>query len=115
MAHLPFKTGHLSTMSQQEMLSLANELQRLDFWGTEEGITRAVDQYIQRYWRHTASTALGIVANGGRLAPQPYIASTVYKDIRINVPDALDERDARLFAEIQIREQLDPTFDPTED
>lgn len=123
MAHLPFKTDRLSTMGEDELISLADEIEHdTNFWHGEEIIQKTVDRYIQDYWRQPHRSAFGSFHYPLSQSPlysipepQPYITSTVYKDIRINVPDAINEREARLFAEIQIREQLDPTFDPTED
>jgi hypothetical protein len=107
-------------MSNGELIALADELEHNSFWQGEEIIQRAINTFIEKYWRQPYP-ALGSFTYPRAESdlhgqePQPYLAATVYRNIHVRVPDAINEREARLFAEIQIREQLDPTFDPTED
>lgn len=125
---LPFDTGRLSTMSESELYDLATELERIGFWRTEESVQRLVDIYISSFWnkpdptatyQHVGAPLFSTTIVSRELAEDSYytvdMPSRRYSDVRIRVPHGIDERTARLFAEQQIREQMDPAFDPTED
>lgn len=119
MGRLPFETGYLSAMSERELGDLCDELRMGSFWREEEAIERIVNDFMCAQWRHNPPLKPQYTH---ALVPVP-VYSPVCKDrmpmtevktITFNIPDWLDERTARLFAEIQVREQLDPTYDPTE-
>lgn len=121
MSRLPFGTQYLSTMSQDELLSLGAELEHDSaFWRDELRVKEMVEQYMTRCWRQHTYSPPGMqwpVASNCVLhedMPSPYLTAT-FRDIRVTVPDALDEKTARLFVEIMLREQMNPRFDPTED
>jgi hypothetical protein len=110
----PFETGYLSTMSENELLDLAHELEcNGAFWDNEEAVQRIVESYITHYWRRSHGAVHVSRPGYSTLVPvaMPMQAS---RDIIVSVPDALDERTARLFIEMQIREQMDPQYDPTQ-
>jgi hypothetical protein len=105
-------------------MAIADELKYRGFWHTEDHIRRAVDMFIERSWRKgipgRPSPPLVMHAPSGDSLDLYSNASTAstgtihLRTVEINLPDSLDERTARLFAEIQLHEQLDPTYDPTE-
>jgi hypothetical protein len=118
MSQLPFEVGRLSTMSENEMYDLSQELDRMDFWHQEREIHSIVTRYITTYWSNPSPSATyyGPVYRASVYAEKPTIDTTGrVREIVLRVPHGIDEGAARLFAEIQVREQMDPSFDPTED
>ena len=120
MGRLPFETGYLSTMSERELMDLADELQRGTFWNDEDSVKTLVDSYMEHDWRQQQPSYLSyqpfhqsVYATAASNSLIKTLGAPV-KTIQIRVPYYLDERTARLFAEIQVREQINPNYDPTE-
>ena len=120
MGRLPFETGYLSTMSENELLILFDELRHTNFWEVEEAVQKIIDNFMENHWGprvHPSATYAAHVPPMKRLVVDhhPFLDCSVeYRNIHLNIPPQIDERAARLFAEIQVREQLDPAYDPTE-
>ena len=118
-SRLPFETGLLSTMSQDELYDLANELERIDFWRQERDIEKLVHIYIRGFWSQPNAPGPSFMRAPWRLGSyveEPSVGVTAtYRDVHVEVPRGISEDAARLLAGIQIREQVNPGYDPTED
>jgi hypothetical protein len=99
-------------MSESEMMSLDDELTRIDFWRVERDIEKMVDQYMQHGWRdgrpHYMVPVIAPPASYTMTTVAPHIPAVRTKilHIEVRVPSVLNERTARLLAYMQIREQV---------
>jgi hypothetical protein len=114
----PFEVGYVSGMGEDEMLSLAQELEMGSWKDDERMIREAVESFMTNHYRCrpdplNASFLLPVVAEPAIYAdsPTPYVTAT-YKNLVVRVPDAVDPDVARRLAEMQIREQLYEGYDP---
>jgi hypothetical protein len=116
---LPFEIGFISGMDAREMIAIADELMNSNFWEEERHINSIVEDFMECQWRqpsaHPSATYMPYLSPSPAYLHEgdvPQVSTSAFRHIHINVPDCLDERTARLFARMQVQEQLRGYYDP---
>jgi hypothetical protein len=117
---LPFETDYLSAMPESEIMDLFRELETQNFWDREDRIQQFIQELMER--RHTIPNPSNhpSYANTICYSDDPYVSvsgyglTRSYQQITVKMPPWMTETQLRFYAEAQIREQMDPSYDPTD-
>jgi hypothetical protein len=115
---LPFEVDYISRMSEDELYALARELETERFWDREKQVRVLIDECVQR---HLSQPGPGFdhlhvpAPESATYSATGYGLTRTYQSIQVRLPAWMSETQARFFVEAQVREQLDPAFDPTDE
>jgi hypothetical protein len=118
---LPFETDYLSAMPEDEVMDLFHELEAQNFWDREERIQQFIQELMERrlslpdprdYKSYTNTVCYS--TNEPWVAVSGYGLTRSYQQVTVKLPPWMTETQLRFYVEAQIREQMDPSYDPTD-
>jgi hypothetical protein len=115
----PFETDYLSHMSEDELMDLFRELEADDFWDTEQKVQELVEGCLERCRSANVDftsfpyTATPYITCSFGTAPPTHMAVSM-RSLSVRMPPWMSDTQLRFFIEAQIREQMDPSYDPTD-